>query len=74
LPVKAAAGVIKHFVKYYDDYGDIIKTLLGKTRNINRITSAKTMVLSLSLLFHDLTRDGGSRIDRQSEEFLSVKV
>lgn len=74
LPVKAAAGVIRHYVKYYDDYGDIIKTLLGKTRNINKITSAKTMVLSLSLLFHDLTRDGGSRIDRQSEEFLSVKV
>lgn len=74
LPVKAAAGVIRHYVKYYDDYGDIIKTLLGKTRNINKITSAKTMVYSLSLLFHDLTRDGGSRIDRQSEEFLSVKV
>jgi hypothetical protein len=32
------------------------------------------MVISLSMVFRDLSRAAGNRIDRQSEEFLSVKV
>ncbi len=74
LPIKTAADVFRHYVKYYNDYGDIIKTTLGKAREINKVSCARTMVLSLSMLFRDLSRDAGSRIDRQSEEFLSVKV
>jgi len=73
LPIKMAADVFRHYVKYYNDYGDIIKTTLGKAREINKVNCARTMVLSLSLLFRDLHRDTGSRIDRQSEEFMCVK-
>nr|CAH0108959.1 unnamed protein product [Daphnia galeata] len=73
LPIKTAADVFRHYVKYYNDYGDIIKTTLGKAREINKVSCARTMILSLSVLFRDLSRDTGSRIDRQSEEFVSVK-
>lgn len=74
LPIKAASDVFRHYVKYYNDYGDIIKTTLGKAREINKVSCARTMVLSLSMLFRDLQRDAGPRIDRQSEEFLCIKV
>lgn len=74
LPIKMAADVFRHYVKYYNDYGDIIKTTLGKAREINKVNCARTMVLSLTMLFRDLHRDSGSRVDRQSEEFVGVKV
>ena len=74
LPIKMAAEVFRHYVKYYNDYGNIIKTTLGKAREINKVNCARTMILSLSMLFRDLHRDAGSRIDRQSEEFGCVKV
>lgn len=73
LPIKMAGDVFRHYVKYYNDYGDIIKTTLGKAREINKVSCARTMVLSLTMLFRDLHRDSGSRIDRQSEEFVGVK-
>jgi cohesin complex subunit SA-1/2 len=73
LPIQTAADVFRHYVKY-DDYGDIIKMTLGKAREINKVSCARTMVLSLSMVFRDFSRAAGSRIDRQSEEFLSVKV
>jgi cohesin complex subunit SA-1/2 len=69
-----ASDVFRHYVKYYNDYGDIIKTTLGKAREINKVSCARTMVLSLTMLFRDLHRDAGSRIDRQSDEFVGVKV
>ncbi|EFX88480.1 putative stromalin antigen protein, SA-D [Daphnia pulex] len=73
LPIQTAADVFRHYVKCDDDYGDIIKMMLGKAREINKVSCARTMVLSLSMLFRDLSRDAGSRIDRQSEGFFSVK-
>lgn len=72
IPTKAAADVFKHYVKYYNDYGDIIKATLGKAREINKTNCARTMALSLTMLFKDLPRDG-TRINRQSEDFISLK-
>lgn len=74
LPIKTAADVFRHYVKYYNDYGDIIKMTLRKALEINKISCARTMVISLFSLFRDLSKDAGSRINRQSEEFQSVKV
>jgi cohesin complex subunit SA-1/2 len=69
-----AADVFRHYVKYYNDYGDIIKTTLGKSREINKVSCARTMALSLSMLFRELIPESGNHIDRQSEEFSSLKV
>ena len=34
-------------LQYYNDYGDIIKETLSKTRQIDKIQCAKTLILSL---------------------------
>lgn len=60
-------------MQYYNDYGDIIKATLGKAREINKTNCARTMALSLTMLFKDLQRDS-TRINRQGEEFISLKV
>ncbi|XP_063242671.1 cohesin subunit SA-1 isoform X2 [Bacillus rossius redtenbacheri] len=72
IPTKVAADVFKHYVKYYNDYGDIIKATLGKAREINKVNCARTMVLSLTMLFKDMQKDG-NRINRQSEDFVGLK-
>lgn len=36
------------FFQFYNDYGDIIKATLSKAREINKITTAKTLALSLT--------------------------
>jgi hypothetical protein len=60
-------------LQYYNDYGDIIKATLGKAREINKTNCARTMAISLTMLFRELQRDG-TRINRQSEDFVSLKV
>lgn len=72
LPTKVAADVFKHYVRYYDDYGDIIKATLGKAREINKVNSARTMALALTMIFRDLQKDN-VRINRQSSDFISLK-
>lgn len=44
------------FVQYYNDYGDIIKETLSKTRQIDKILCAKTLILSLQQVSSDHTR------------------
>lgn len=60
-------------LQYYDDYGDIIKATLGKAREINKVNSARTMALALTMIFRELQKDNG-RINRQSADFISLKV
>lgn len=72
IPTRAAADVFKHYVKYYNDYGDIIKTTLGKARDINKTTCATTMQYSLNMLYNDIVNKG--KVNRNSEEFTAIKV
>uniref|UniRef100_A0ABM0MT92 Cohesin subunit SA-2-like n=1 Tax=Saccoglossus kowalevskii TaxID=10224 RepID=A0ABM0MT92_SACKO len=48
IEMKAAASVFKHYMKYYNDYGDIIKMTLAKSREINKVDCARTLGLSLT--------------------------
>ncbi|XP_046686815.1 cohesin subunit SA-1-like isoform X2 [Homalodisca vitripennis] len=74
MPTSCAADVFKHYVKSYNDYGDIIKTTLGKAREINKTNCARTMLTSLTSLFRELQKEVGHlRINRQLEEFSSLK-
>lgn len=34
-------------MQYYNDYGDIIKETMSKTRQIDKIQCAKTLIISL---------------------------
>ncbi|EEB15722.1 Cohesin subunit SA-1, putative [Pediculus humanus corporis] len=72
IPVQCGSDVFKHYVKYYNQFGDIIKHTVGKTREINKTSCAITMVNSLITLFQQLQREN-SKINKQSEEYLNIK-
>ncbi|XP_032827758.1 cohesin subunit SA-2-like [Petromyzon marinus] len=69
----AGADIFKHYMKYYNDYGDIIKETLSKTRQNDKIQCAKTLILSLQQLFHELLQEMGHNLDRSSAAFNGVK-
>ncbi|KAJ8679967.1 hypothetical protein QAD02_015754 [Eretmocerus hayati] len=72
MPTKAAAHVFKHHVRFYNDYGDIIKTTIGKARDINKINCALTMQQSLNILYNEVVeRDG--KISRNSDDYTTIK-
>uniref|UniRef100_A0A670IKK0 Cohesin subunit SA n=1 Tax=Podarcis muralis TaxID=64176 RepID=A0A670IKK0_PODMU len=43
----AAAEIYKHYMRTYNDFGDIIKETLSRTRQNDKIQSAKTLILCL---------------------------
>uniref|UniRef100_A0A8C6X079 Cohesin subunit SA n=1 Tax=Neogobius melanostomus TaxID=47308 RepID=A0A8C6X079_9GOBI len=69
----AAADIFKHYMKYYNDYGDIIKETLSKTRQTDKILCAKTLILSLQQLFNELLQDQGPNLDRTSSHVSGIK-
>ncbi|KAL1110344.1 hypothetical protein AAG570_007875 [Ranatra chinensis] len=74
MPTSCAADVFKHYVKSYNEYGDIIKTTVGKAREINKVNCARTMVTALTSLFKDLQEEmQGLRISRTMDDFSSLK-
>ncbi|XP_060682251.1 cohesin subunit SA-2 isoform X1 [Hemiscyllium ocellatum] len=68
-----AADIFKQYIKYYIDYGDIIKETLSRTRQIDKIQCAKTLIQSLKQLFNELLQGQGSSLDRWSQQFTSIK-
>ncbi|XP_069748062.1 cohesin subunit SA-2 isoform X2 [Narcine bancroftii] len=68
-----AANIFKQYIKYYIDYGDIIKETLSRTRQIDKIQCAKTLFQSLKQLFSELLQAQGSNITRWSQPFTSIK-
>ncbi|XP_067889327.1 cohesin subunit SA-2-like isoform X2 [Heterodontus francisci] len=68
-----AADIFKQYIKYYIDYGDIIKETLSRTRQIDKIQCAKTLIQSLKQLFTELLQGQGSSVDRWSQPFTSIK-
>ncbi|XP_036421335.1 cohesin subunit SA-1-like [Colossoma macropomum] len=71
--MSAAADIFKHYMKYYNDYGDIIKETLSKTRQTDKILCAKTLILSLQQLFNELIQDQGPNLDRTSSHVSGLK-
>ncbi|NWX13106.1 STAG2 protein, partial [Aegotheles bennettii] len=71
----AAAEIYKYYVKTYNDFGDIIKETLSKTRHNNKIQSAKTLILCLQQLFqtHTESQDSSSGVDFSSASFTNMK-
>ena len=64
--------MLKHYVTFYNDYGDIIKATLGKARENNKTNCAKTMIQSLIYKFNELQQEQGV-IERASEDFHAIK-
>ncbi|EMP35413.1 Cohesin subunit SA-2, partial [Chelonia mydas] len=59
--------------QYYNDYGDIIKETMSKTRQIDKIQCAKTLILSLQQLFNEMIQENGYNFDRSSPTFSGIK-
>ena len=75
LPTNAGASVFKHYVIFYNHYGDIIKALLSKARENNKVNCAKTMAKSMIIMFRSIQNGQGNPIvvNRQTVEFHSLK-
>jgi cohesin complex subunit SA-1/2 len=72
IKIKCATDMFKYYMKFYNDYGDIIKATLSKAREINKVHTAKTLALSLTQLYREL-REEQPVVDRSSESFRSIK-
>ncbi|XP_025066885.1 cohesin subunit SA-3 [Alligator sinensis] len=70
--LSAASDVFKHYVKCYDDYGDIIKETLNQARQIDRAEWGRTLLLSLKQLLTELLLQHG-RGARLSKSFAEIR-
>uniref|UniRef100_A0A4W4GF41 Cohesin subunit SA n=1 Tax=Electrophorus electricus TaxID=8005 RepID=A0A4W4GF41_ELEEL len=71
--MKTGADIFKQYMRYYNDYGDIIKETMSKTRQIDKIQCAKTLILSLQQLFNEMLSELGPGFDRSSSAFCGIK-
>ncbi|XP_034034578.1 cohesin subunit SA-2-like isoform X2 [Thalassophryne amazonica] len=71
--MKTGADIFKQYMRYYNDYGDIIKETMSKTRQIDKIQCAKTLILSLQKLFNEMLSEHGCNCDRSSATFCGIK-
>ncbi|KAK1903199.1 Cohesin subunit SA-2 [Dissostichus eleginoides] len=56
LEMSMAAEVFIYYMKYYNEFGDIIKETMCRTRQMDKIESARTLVLCLQQLLVRLKR------------------
>uniref|UniRef100_A0AAX7VKV8 Cohesin subunit SA n=1 Tax=Astatotilapia calliptera TaxID=8154 RepID=A0AAX7VKV8_ASTCA len=71
--MRTGADIFKQYMRYYNDYGDIIKETMSKTRQIDKIQCAKTLILSLQQLFIEMVTELGHGFDRSSSAFCGIK-
>jgi len=73
IEMRLAAPIFAQYVKSYQDYGDIVKAMMSKARELNRTKCMRTQLLSLEQLFEELRDQNEGRIDRSSEEWTKIK-
>jgi cohesin complex subunit SA-1/2 len=73
IELRHGAEVFMHYLKCYQDYGDIIKEAISKSRNLDQVTSAHTLVLSLRKQYLYLLVHHGGALDKSSQEFAQLK-
>ncbi|KAL4631142.1 cohesin subunit SA-1-like [Arapaima gigas] len=73
LELSAASNVIRHYNKFYKDYGDIIKETLRKSKIIGPVLSAKTLCLSLQQMYSQLPWEQGEERVRATQEFAEMR-
>ncbi|XP_026233171.1 cohesin subunit SA-2 isoform X2 [Anabas testudineus] len=75
LEMSVAAEVFMYYMKYYNDFGDIIKETMCRTRQMDKIESARTLVLSLQQLFMHLKKEqeSGGQAHPGVQTFTSIK-
>ncbi|KAF7652393.1 hypothetical protein LDENG_00097680 [Lucifuga dentata] len=73
--MSTAAELFMYYMKYFNDFGDIIKETLYRTRQMDKIESARTVVLCLQQLFLRLRQEqeSGGRAQPGVQTFTSIK-
>ncbi|XP_023656777.2 cohesin subunit SA-2 [Paramormyrops kingsleyae] len=73
LEMNMAVEVFKLYMQYYNDFGDIIKETLSRTRQMDKMESARTLVLCLQQLFLRLKQEQQSSSGSGFQSFSSIK-
>uniref|UniRef100_A0A915DTK7 Uncharacterized protein n=1 Tax=Ditylenchus dipsaci TaxID=166011 RepID=A0A915DTK7_9BILA len=79
LPVIDASLVLRHYTKFYNDFGDILKHLLQKCKELDKVSAAKAAILALITSYEELSLpifkalSASQYVDPNSEEFGSLK-
>uniref|UniRef100_A0A671NT07 Cohesin subunit SA n=1 Tax=Sinocyclocheilus anshuiensis TaxID=1608454 RepID=A0A671NT07_9TELE len=75
LEMSMAAEVFKQYVKYYNDFSDIIKETLNRTRQMDKMESARTLVQCLQQLYLRLKQeqDRGNTCSSRVQTYSSIK-
>ncbi|KAJ8389253.1 hypothetical protein AAFF_G00121180 [Aldrovandia affinis] len=72
LELSSASDIFKYYSKFFQDYGDIIKETLRKSKIISQMQSAKTVCVSLQQLFSECPRVDGEA-DVSLQEFGEIR-
>ncbi|XP_062313473.1 cohesin subunit SA-2 isoform X2 [Osmerus eperlanus] len=75
LEMSMAAEIFKYYMKFFNDFGDILKETLSRTRQQDKIESARVLVLCLQQLFLRLKQeqDSGGSCSSGVQTFSSIK-
>uniref|UniRef100_A0A8D2DXD9 Cohesin subunit SA n=1 Tax=Sciurus vulgaris TaxID=55149 RepID=A0A8D2DXD9_SCIVU len=73
LELDAASDVFKHYNKFYNDYGDIIKETLTRARQIDRSHCSRILLLSLKQLYTELLQEQGPQGLSELPAFIEMR-
>nr|XP_023420932.1 LOW QUALITY PROTEIN: cohesin subunit SA-3 [Cavia porcellus] len=73
LELDAASDVFKHYNKFYNDYGDIIKETLTRARQIDRRHCSGILLLSLKQLYTELLQEQGPQGLSELPAFMEMR-
>ncbi|KAM7331766.1 hypothetical protein ACRRTK_008474 [Alexandromys fortis] len=73
LELDAASDVFKHYSKFYEDYGDIIKETLTRARQIDRCQCSRILLLSLKQLYTELMQEQGPQGLTELPAFIEMR-
>ncbi|KAF8385012.1 scc-3 [Pristionchus pacificus] len=73
IPYLEAAHMLRHYVKFYSDFGDILKLLILKTRDTDRMANARMLSAALKLAYEDVKAETGGYVDPDGDVFSDLR-
>ncbi|KAL3317738.1 Cohesin subunit SA-1 [Cichlidogyrus casuarinus] len=74
VPIRSVAPLYKHYIRSFNDLGDIMKNTLAKAREINRVHTARMIASCLQLGYSEIeAMDSAGVVERGSEGFQALK-
>ncbi|KAK6742111.1 hypothetical protein RB195_009776 [Necator americanus] len=73
-PIKDAAFVLRYYCEFYSDFGDILKQLLYKCRDLNFVACAKAVTRALTDVYESIRMNTGLEfVDPLSDAFHQLR-